>query len=151
MCLMCGFARVCWGSGGWCRSWRCSHDECALALAALHPGNQPQGVAGQVGGADDKRKKAERTKRRCPPKEEAEYELKKKLTLDFERVSPLESIQTYSAMIWPFWSSLRYLLSCEQAKSQFYFHEWRGGFGRPREAQGARTVSVLEVKAYRLD
>lgn len=33
-----------------------------------------------------------------------------KLTLDFDRVSPVESIQTYSAMILPFWSSFRYLL-----------------------------------------
>lgn len=34
------------------------------------------------------------------------------LTLDLERVSPMASIQTYSAMILPFWSSFRYLSSC---------------------------------------
>ena len=36
----------------------------------------------------------------------------KKRTLDLERVSPRASTQTYSAIIWPFWSSFRYLLSC---------------------------------------
>ena len=34
------------------------------------------------------------------------------LTLDLERVSPLASTQTYSAMMEPFWSSLRYLFNC---------------------------------------
>jgi hypothetical protein len=39
-------------------------------------------------------------------------------TLDFDRVPPVESIQTYSAMILPCWSSLRYLFSCGRARSQ---------------------------------
>jgi hypothetical protein len=34
------------------------------------------------------------------------------LTLDFERIPPEPSIQTYSAMIEPFWSSWRYFSSC---------------------------------------
>jgi hypothetical protein len=33
-----------------------------------------------------------------------------RLTLDLERVFPSASIQMYSAMMLPFWSSLRYLL-----------------------------------------
>lgn len=33
------------------------------------------------------------------------------LTLDFERVPPSASIQTYSAMIDPFWGRLMYLAS----------------------------------------
>lgn len=41
----------------------------------------------------------------------------RKLTLDLERVSPFASTQTYSAMMEPFWSSLRYLFNCSHRVS----------------------------------
>ena len=38
-----------------------------------------------------------------------------RLTLDLDRTSPSASIQTYSAMMLPFWSSFMYLLTCRTA------------------------------------
>lgn len=43
-------------------------------------------------------------------------------TLDLERVSPFASTQMYSAMIWPFWSSLRYLFNC--IRCQIFARFW---------------------------
>lgn len=40
-----------------------------------------------------------------------------RLTLDLERVSPLASTQTYSAMMEPFWSSLRYLFNYSRSQN----------------------------------
>jgi hypothetical protein len=45
-------------------------------------------------------------------KDENRLKAEMELTLDLERVSPMASIQTYSAMILPFCSSFRYLFSC---------------------------------------
>lgn len=36
----------------------------------------------------------------------------RKLTLDFERTPPVASIQMYSAIALPFWSSFMYFINC---------------------------------------
>lgn len=69
---------------------------------------------------------------------------RKQLTRDLERVSPVESIQTYSAMTWPFWSSFRYLLSWDESVLGV---SWQ----HVESSRAVRTVSVLEMKAYRFD
>lgn len=46
-----------------------------------------------------------------------------RLTLDFDRVSPRASTQTYSAMMEPFWSSLRYLLSWKASVGQQRYNQ----------------------------
>jgi hypothetical protein len=42
------------------------------------------------------------------------------LTLHFERVPPLASIQTYSAMTQPRWSRLRYFWSCAMSVQESF-------------------------------
>lgn len=66
------------------------------------------------------------------------------LTLDLDRVSPTASIQTYSTIILPFWSSFRYLLSCSNHLVSNWFY--------PVKVIGSKklTFSVLDVKASRL-
>lgn len=57
-----------------------------------------------------------------------------RLTRDLERTSPLASIQTYSAMMLPFWSSFMYLLTCAGQKRPAGGHVGGGGFAPSRSA-----------------
>lgn len=126
---------------GWCQvrggsRRRSSHSRETLALGGCCTLEQP--VAGRGGtsrGAATAKKKMADDAARCRHQRTKQNKWnKKRLTLDLERVSPLESIQTYSAMIWPFWSSLRYFWSCRQAKKSVVLFVWRGDFGRaPRD------------------